>query len=81
VKIIRYADRTGRIGYARQSDADVYHRIDGDVLAGTHTVTSETVESRGCWRRSSARDHRHRPQLSSARRGDDARSPSTRSCS
>lgn len=44
MKIIRYEDRAGRIGYARQTGSDIHHRIDGDILAGNYSVTNETVE-------------------------------------
>jgi 2-keto-4-pentenoate hydratase/2-oxohepta-3-ene-1,7-dioic acid hydratase in catechol pathway len=43
LKIIRYEDPAGRIGYAKQSDGDLHHRIDGD-LFGDFTVTTDPAD-------------------------------------
>ena len=44
MKIIRYEDRAGSTGYARQTNAGVVHRIEGDPIAGDFTVTGDVVD-------------------------------------
>ncbi len=43
MKIIRYKDRAGRTGYARQTTANTFHRIEGNPVVGPFEVTDETV--------------------------------------